>query len=237
MNRKEALEILGFNSNDNPSKREITIAYLARQYYIDKHLGESEDVQEQNEEKFKELGAAYKFFTGKDAKEVTNPTDENLDEINSPEDLKLYLHTALLRQDIAFLKKLFSKFKSNQYERFCDYINEKHFQNGIPLFFAISSGNFDLVSLLLEHGADPNIYDIFVESPLHNACYLGYGNIVELLLKHGASLDVQNEKSKSLLHEACSAGHDHIVKLLLERGVDPNMQGKNGKIPLHEALS
>ena len=116
MNRKEALEILGFSPSDNPSKYEIRKAYrkLALKYHTDKHSNASKDVQKQNEEKFKELGAAYNLLTGKGTEKVTKLTDENLDAINSSEDLEFYLYTALFNQDTTFLKKLFSSPKTGR---------------------------------------------------------------------------------------------------------------------------
>ncbi|MGL9688691.1 MAG: DnaJ domain-containing protein [Wolbachia sp.] len=119
MKGEEALKILGFSEGANPNDEyEIRKAYrkLALKYHPDRYSGASRDVQKQNKEKFKELDAAYKFFTGEDAREVTNLINKNLDDIRSPEDLKFYLYKALCNQDIAFLKKLFSKFKSSKVE-------------------------------------------------------------------------------------------------------------------------
>ncbi|MGL9725395.1 MAG: hypothetical protein ACR5KV_01270 [Wolbachia sp.] len=47
--------MLGFNPNDNPGEYEIRKAYgkLALQYHLDKCSDANEDVQKQNEEKFK----------------------------------------------------------------------------------------------------------------------------------------------------------------------------------------
>ncbi len=82
--RKEALKILGFESSDAPSEQEIKSAYrkLALKYHPDKHSGKNEVVKKQNEEKFKQLGSAYEFLTKESIEEVTNLTDENLNEIN-----------------------------------------------------------------------------------------------------------------------------------------------------------
>ncbi|WP_265032938.1 J domain-containing protein [Wolbachia endosymbiont (group A) of Sicus ferrugineus] len=149
MNRKEALEILGFSEGDNPSEREITVAYrkLALEYHPDKHSGASKDVQKQNEEKFKELGAVYNLFTGKDTEEVTKLTDENLDEINSRADLKFYLYEAISEGNTAFLKKLFSKFKSSKDEKFGDYINDNIYACPALMLSVLKGGNIKIIAL------------------------------------------------------------------------------------------
>jgi len=188
MNRKEALEILGFSPSDNPSEYEIRKAYrkLALEYHPDKHSHESKDVQKQNEEKFKELGAAYNLLTDKGTEEVTKLTDKNLDEINSPGDLKFYLYMALLEEDIAFLKKLFSKFKSSKDGRFGDYINDNIY-GYLALVFAVDEGGkIEIIKLLLENGANCNTQDKYGNTALYVACKSGYNEVVGLLLEHGA---------------------------------------------------
>jgi ankyrin repeat protein len=159
--------------------------------------------------------------------------------INSARDLKFRLYIALLRKDIdiAFLKKLFSKFKSSKDGRFGDYINEKDFVGNLPLFSAISSGNVELVKLLLDNGADLNVQNKYGESPLHKACSGGHASIVKLLLEKGVGLNAQDKYGESPLHKACFSGYYNIVKLLLEKGVDPNVQDKDGESPLHKARS
>ncbi|WP_225537090.1 DnaJ domain-containing protein [Wolbachia endosymbiont of Mansonella ozzardi] len=188
MNREEALKILGFSKGANPNDEyEIRKAYrkLAIKYHPDKHSDASKDMQKQNEEKFKELDAAYKFFIGKDTKEVTNLTNKNLDEIRSPEDLKFYLYKALFNRDMAFLKKLFSKFKSSQGGGFGDFINEMHLENYLLLTIALSdarnSGDFGLLNLLLTNGANPNIKVFYDETPLYFIGILEDSRILELL--------------------------------------------------------
>ncbi|MFP3021054.1 MAG: ankyrin repeat domain-containing protein [Wolbachia sp.] len=243
MNRKEALEILGFSEGDNPSEREITIAYrkLAFEYHPDKHSGESKDVQKQNEEKFKELGAAYNLFTGKGTEEVTKLTDENLDEINSPEDLKFYLYTALFEKDIAFLEKLFSKFKSSKDGRFGDYVNEMYLGSRLPLsialFDAIDLEDFRLLNLLLTNGANPNIKIFHEDTSLHFTGILERSEIVELLLQHGANPDIKNKRSETPLIRASICGYYETVEILLKYSASLSVQNKYGKVPLREASS
>ncbi len=235
MNRKEALKILGLNAN--PSEREITIAYrkLALEYHPDKHSGESKDVQKQNEEKFKELGAAYNLLTGKGTEEVTKLTDENLDEINSRADLNFYLYAAFRKQDIASLKKLFSKFKSSKDGKFGDYINNLY---DPALILAIrKGGNIEIIKLFLKHGANYDAQDRQGRTALHKACDKCYNEIIELLLERGADPNKRDQEGKSPLHYAiyncCGIARHKAVELLLGKGAHLNMQDNQGKAPLH----
>jgi len=157
MNREEALKILGLNAS--PSEEDIRKARntLALQYHPDKNSDKEQEELKKAEEKFKELQAAYKLLAGTGAKEAMLFHDEDLDRVSSTEDLKFCLYTALFNQDTAFLKKLFSKFKSSKDGKFSDYINEMRVQGHLPLGAAINSYNIDLVSLLLENSANPNI--------------------------------------------------------------------------------
>lgn len=243
MNRNEALEILGFNPSDNPSEYEIRKAYrkLALKYHPDRHSGASKGVQKQNEEKFKELGAAYNLLTGKDTEEVTKLTDKNLDEINSPEDLKFYLYTALLKQDIAFLKKLFSKFKSSKDGKFGDYVNEMYLESYSPLSIALSKArdleDFRLLNLLLTNGANPNIKIFREDTSLHFIGILERSEIVELLLKHGANPDIKNKQSETPLIRASNRGYYETVEILLKYSASLSVQNKYGEVPLHKASS
>ncbi|MGL9731320.1 MAG: ankyrin repeat domain-containing protein [Wolbachia sp.] len=246
MKREEALKILDFSEGANPDDEyEIRKAYrkLALKYHPDKHSGASKDVQKQNEEKFKELDATYKFFTGEDAKEVTNLINKNLDDITSPEDLKFYLYKALCNQDIVFLKKLFSKFKSSKGGEFGDYINEMYFENYLPLTIALfgarDSGDFSLLNLLLNllltNGANPNIKVYYDETPLYCIGILEDIRIVELLLKHGANPDIKNESVGTPLIVASGKGYYETAKILLEYKADLNIQDKYGNTPLIKA--
>ena len=200
--RDEALKILGFESSDEPSKQEIKSAYrkLALKYHPDKHSGKNEVVKKQNEEKFKQLGSAYEFLTKKNIEEVTNLTDENLNGINSPEDLRFYLYGTIRNQDIAFLKKLFSKFKSGKDERFGDYINDILYDSIIshtPLILAVAEGaDIEIINLFLENGAYKESESL--NKALHEAV-----------------------ECRENWHE-----REKVVKLLLQYGADPNANKK-----------
>ncbi|GFS98998.1 ankyrin repeat-containing protein [Nephila pilipes] len=124
------------------------------------------------------------LYTALFEQDIALLTDENLDGINSHEDLKFYLYTALCGQDIAFLKKLFSKFKSSKDGKFGDYVNEMYLGSYLPLHFIRILERSEIVELLLKHGANPDIKNKQSETPLIRASNSGYYKTVEILLKY-----------------------------------------------------
>lgn len=242
MNRKEALKILGFSPSDNPSEYEIRKAYrkLALEYHPDKHSSASEDVQKYNEEKFKELGAAYDLLTGKDTEEVTKLTDENLDKINSPEDLKFYLYEAISEGNTAFLKKLFSKFKSSKDGKFGDYINDNIYACPALMLSVLKGGNIKIIKLLLENGANCHVQDEYGDTALHQACSGCYDEVVELLLKHGVNPNIQRKNGDTALFAHIMFGlprnaDSKITELLLKHVADPNIKNNDKDTILSDA--
>jgi len=85
-------------------------------------------------------------------------------------------------------------------------------------------GHLEVVKLLLEHGADPNVKNRDGKTPLHNAASEGHLEVVKLLLERGADPNVKDDDGNTPLHNAAWRGHLEVVKLLLEHGADPNVQ-------------
>nr|QBK92241.1 MAG: F-box domain and ankyrin repeat protein [Pithovirus LCPAC304] len=84
------------------------------------------------------------------------------------------------------------------------------------LMLASKNGNVDIVRLLLDNGADPNVSDADLNDPaLLEASRNGHINVVEMLLDHGANI-------KYALNEAISGKHIHVARMLLNRGANPN---------------
>lgn len=92
---------------------------------------------------------------------------------------------------------------------------------------AAGRGHLDIVELLLNKGADPNIGE---PTPLYWAAHDGYLNIVKLLIKRGAK--VKSKEGGDALFAA--SGSDEklaIAKILIENGADLDHFGKEG-LPL-----
>ena len=81
----------------------------------------------------------------------------------------------------------------------------------------------DIVRLLLDHGADPNIPDDSHSTPLHRASSLGLLDVARLLLSYGANIDEKDEKGRTPFQLASEEGHHEMTKLLLEHGAEPQL--------------
>ena len=93
-----------------------------------------------------------------------------------------------------------------------------------PLSMAIGNRGehtLDIARLLLEHGADPNICDIYHSTPLHEASSHGLLEVARLLLSYGAKVDAKDKQGRTPFQVAASEGHHEITKLLLEHGAVP----------------
>ncbi|KAJ3511724.1 hypothetical protein NMY22_g15564 [Coprinellus aureogranulatus] len=94
---------------------------------------------------------------------------------------------------------------------------------------------YDMIYLLLENGADPNVSgprtgkyaDPFAEfqdgTPLSFASHEGDIKLVTRLLECGADPDLQGGIYGTALQAACCKGRLEVVNLLLEHGADPNL--------------
>ena len=88
-----------------------------------------------------------------------------------------------------------------------------------PLLAAIEEKSSQLVTLLLEAGADPNIANNKHKTALYLACECGHFEIANKLIDGGANINLE---SCSPLREACERNCIDIVELLLENGADSN---------------
>ena len=66
----------------------------------------------------------------------------------------------------------------------------EHKDNETPLYTACQNGHDVCVSLLLQHGADPNIANKDNDTPLLVACCYDHKICVSLLLQHGADPNI-----------------------------------------------
>ncbi|XP_075710538.1 ankyrin repeat and SOCS box protein 11 isoform X4 [Rhinoderma darwinii] len=102
-----------------------------------------------------------------------------------------------------------------------------------PLYNACSSGSVACVSMLLEHGAQPEL-ETQLAFPLHEAVVRGHRECTEMLIAYGADIEKELQNKGTPLYLACAHQKTDCVKRLLELGANVN-HGKQRDTPLHAA--
>jgi ankyrin repeat protein len=136
---------------------------------------------------------------------------------------------------------------------YCLYDNDKDLENCLkngadpnikddigmrPLEYASS---FECIKLLLEAGAEPNIFfESNGSTPLQIASIRQHTDVVKILLKYGANPNIPNMNGLTALDHACHAcnlnGGTDIIDTLLAYGADINHQDASGFTVLHRAI-
>jgi len=102
--------------------------------------------------------------------------------------------------------------------------------------------NIEMIDLLLNNDANPNLKDIRGNSALIYATSKGYFEIVKKLLENkNININITNINGDSALHLAVLKISKHtpnielIINLLIEKGININMLNNNGLTALHVA--
>ncbi|KAJ4425834.1 hypothetical protein ANN_27460 [Periplaneta americana] len=91
-----------------------------------------------------------------------------------------------------------------------------------PLSWAAYKGDLEMVSLLVEKGADVNVYDAWKLTPLYYAITGCHLNVVQFLIENGADVNACNNNGDSPITVAAEQGNVDVVKLLMDKGADVN---------------
>ncbi|EKX42392.1 hypothetical protein GUITHDRAFT_74026 [Guillardia theta CCMP2712] len=98
---------------------------------------------------------------------------------------------------------------------------------------AASQGNYRVVELLLEEGAEKNQKDRWGNTPLQDAVNANQGPVIQLLVQWKSELNTENSSDR--LCNAASIGDLDTLKLMLEHGLSPNVGNCDQRTPLHLA--
>jgi ankyrin repeat protein len=106
-----------------------------------------------------------------------------------------------------------------------------------PLYQAAMTGHDKAITILLDHGADPekgNIQDRY--TPLLIAAERGHKEAVEALLARGAGVNGKSHLGWTPLHVAAQNGHEAVVRTLLAKGASIHARtDTHGQTPLYQA--
>jgi len=113
-------------------------------------------------------------------------------------------------------------------------IHTKDARKQTPLHMAVKYSNLNIVQLLLDHGAGPNVSDKDGKTPLLLAA--GYPSndcsILHTLFAHGAYSHYNDNNGNTILHYAVCSKSMTKSRMLIEKGLFTDKKNKDGKTPL-----
>ncbi|THG19101.1 hypothetical protein TEA_025864 [Camellia sinensis var. sinensis] len=110
-------------------------------------------------------------------------------------------------------------------------INNADEEGWAPFQFAASSGNVEIVEILLSSRVDVNLKNNGGRTALHYAASKGWLKIAEILLSHGANINLKDKACwMHPLHRAASTGNSELCELLIEEGAEVDAIDKAGCI-------
>jgi len=111
-------------------------------------------------------------------------------------------------------------------------INTRGGYHCTPLHAAVVKGNVDIVTLLLEHGADVATWNWGNWSPLYEAARRGRLDVIRLLLYHDTDVNFRDDWQRTPLFVASQEGELEVARALLQHGAAVDSRDKNGATPL-----
>jgi ankyrin repeat protein len=117
-------------------------------------------------------------------------------------------------------------------------VNAKHNEGWTALFSASMEGNSEILSMLLEGGADVNVkaYDVNAKgddgtTALMFATWKGHSEIVLKLLEKGAEVDAKHNDGTTALMAASKEGHSSLSSKPLIKVSFPSLGIKSANKP------
>ncbi|GFT65912.1 hypothetical protein NPIL_166011, partial [Nephila pilipes] len=115
------------------------------------------------------------------------------------------------------------------------HINDKGNDGFSLLHIAAQAGNLNIVTYLINQGADVNSQNDAGSKPIHIATREGHKDIVEFFIKFRSLNNYIDAFSQSLLHYAVLGGQTEILQLLIDLEFDVNVTDRNDCKPIHVA--
>ena len=112
-----------------------------------------------------------------------------------------------------------------------EYLNTTGGNGGAPMHIAASEGHANILSLLLDHGADVDGQVEGYSTPLHHVSKYGKLEAAQCLLDRGADINARGGYGFTPLHWAVIDERVQLVRLLLEHGADVNASDDSGRTP------
>jgi hypothetical protein len=120
-----------------------------------------------------------------------------------------------------------------------EHVNARGGRHETPLHVAVFTERANILSLLIEHGADiEGLYRrLYNLTPLNRAAKYGRLEVGRCLVNSGANINARDHDRGTPLMNAVREGHVEFARMLLERGAAIDAQDDNGNTALHIATS
>ena len=117
------------------------------------------------------------------------------------------------------------------------HVNARGGRHMTPMHAAANAGHANIISLLIDHGADMEArsWRINYGTPLHCAALGGRLEAGRCLLDRGANINARDTPIRTPLMRAVSARHVEFARMLLERGAVIDAESDSGKTALSHA--
>ena len=211
------------HAGDRGSSRPIHWAVMTRQLdLVDELLARGADIDARRADGARPIqltNGDYSYRGWRDVPEdVTTTPREVLDHLIR-RGAQVDISTAASMGDLARVRALLAEDPALA-NRTVDYVTY-YAASGTPLRNAAARGHLEIVRLLLEHGADPNLREEGI-APNGHALYAaaagGHHEIARMLLERGANPNAPVESSADPLSRARSNGDARMVELLCSYG-------------------
>jgi ankyrin repeat protein len=104
------------------------------------------------------------------------------------------------------------------------------------LHSAVINGNYDLIRVFVENGADINMVDMQGSTALFPAAMRNCHNSVRVLVENGISINHSNTRGRTALFTAVLGSHYDLLRTLMKNGAKVNITDDCGQTALHFAV-
>lgn len=139
------------------------------------------------------------------------------------------LHRATWTGQVEPVEELLQKQDTN--------VNERAEFGWTALLVASAQGYPDLVRILMDAGANPDIGNVHGITPLMYGARYGNAEVTRVLLEYHAKVDLQDVYGCTALMVAVREGQEPIVEMLLDAGADPVIKDRQSMTALDFAYA
>lgn len=93
----------------------------------------------------------------------------------------------------------------------------------------VDGEDYTLLSWLLDRGADPNVQNVYGNTPLMQN--YNYPKFVDIMISAGANVNHQARDGRTALHYVAPLGYPKVIEQLINHGADVNIKDECGDTP------